>query len=34
MYSRSFEFATVESFWLRSFAKWSESKHKVQNSVN
>ena len=33
MYSRSFEFAAV-SLWPRSFAKWCESKHKVQSSVD
>ena len=34
MYSRSFEFAVVRSLWPRSFAKWCESKHKVQSSVD
>lgn len=34
MYSRSFEFVTIGSLWPNSFAKWYESKHKVQNIVD
>ena len=34
MYSSSFEFAIIGFLWPRSFARWWEWKHKVQNSVD
>ena len=32
--SFEFEFATVKSLWTCSFAKWCESKRKVQSSID